>query len=61
MALVQSLAQEAVDMIRHEQIEPQSKMAFYAFARACDAMFAVGTALQLKRMGYGFQQLKIDN
>ena len=59
VALVQSLAQETVDMIRHEQIEPQSKMAFYAFARACDAMFAIGAAIQLKRMGYKFS--KIDN
>ena len=59
VSLVQSLAQETVDVIRHEQIEPQSKMAFYAFARACDAMFAFGAAIQLKRMGYKFE--KIDN
>ena len=57
VSLVQSLAQEAVDMIRHEQIEPQSKMAFYAFARACDAMFAIGAAIQLERMGYKFEKL----
>lgn len=55
VTLIQSLAQEAVDMIRHEQIEPQSKMAFYAFVRACRAMFAIGTAIELKRLGYKLQ------
>lgn len=57
VSLIQSLAQEAVDMIRHEQIEPQSKMAFYAFVRACRAMFAIGTAIELKRLGYKFEKM----
>lgn len=56
IALVQSLAQVAVDMIRREQIQPQSKMAFYAFSRTCNATFAIGAALQLKRMGYKFEK-----
>lgn len=57
VALVQSLAQETVSLIRHEQIQPQSKMAFYAFDRACSAMFAIGAAIQLKRLGYKFEKM----
>lgn len=58
VGLVQTLAQETVDMIRHEQIEPQSKIAFYAFARACDAMFAIGCAIELHRLGYKFEKMQ---
>lgn len=57
VSMVQSLAQETVDMIRHEQIEPQSKMAFYAFARSCNAMYAIGAAIELKRLGYKFEKM----
>lgn len=47
----------AVSLIRHEQIEPQSPMAFYVFARACRAMYRIGAAVQLRRMGYKFQKM----
>lgn len=57
VSIVQSLAQETISMIRHEQIEPQSKMAFYAFARACDSMFCIGVALELRTLGYKFEKL----
>lgn len=57
ISLVQSLAHETISLIRHEQIEPQSKMAFYAFSRACNAMFSIGAAIQLKRMGYKFEKM----
>lgn len=58
VSLIQTLAQEAVDTIRHEQIEPQSKMAFYAFVRSCRAMFAIGTAIELKQLGYKFEKMQ---
>lgn len=57
VSLVQSLANESISMIRHEHIEAQSKMAFYAFSRACNAMFAIGAALELRRMGYKFERM----
>lgn len=56
VTLVQSLAQETVDMIRREQIEPQSKMAFHAFARACNAMFSIGAAMELHQLGYKYEK-----
>lgn len=55
--VVQSLAQETVSTIRHEQIEPQSPMAYYAFVRACRVMFIMGEAIQLKRLGYKFEKV----
>ena len=57
LQLIQSLAAEAISMIRQEQIEPQSKMAFYAFARACNAMFSIGCAIELKTLGYKFEKM----
>lgn len=57
VSLVQTLAQQTVDAIRHEQIEPQSKMAFYTFSRACNAMFAIGAAITLHRQGYNFEKM----
>lgn len=58
VTLVQSLAQQTVDAIRHKQIEPQSKMAFYVFARACNAMFAIGAAIELHSLGYKFEKMQ---
>lgn len=58
ISVVQSLAQETVSLIRHEQIEPQSKMAFYVFARACNAMYAIGAAMQLTSLGYVLENVK---
>lgn len=47
----------AVNLIRREQIEPQSVMAFHVFARTCRSMFRIGASLQLKQMGYKFEKL----
>lgn len=57
ISAVQTLAQATVDMIRREQIQPQSKMAFFAFSRACTSMFMIGAAMQLKQLGYRFEKM----
>lgn len=57
VSIVQTLAQQTVDTIRHEHIEPQSKMAFYVFARACNAMFSLGAAIELNHLGYKFEKM----
>lgn len=56
ISLTQTLAQETVTFIRHEQIEPQSPMAFYTFSRSCRAMYAIGASIQLHRMGYKYEK-----
>ena len=55
--VIRGCAQAAVTLIRREQIEPQSPMAFHVFARACKVMYRMGAALQLKRLGYKFEEV----
>ena len=57
-AVMQSCAQTAVTFIRQEQIEPQSKRAFYVYARAVQVMFSVGAAVELCRLGYEMKKLQ---
>lgn len=53
------LAETTLSAIRHEQIEPQSPMAFHTYARAVRVMFRLGAAIQLGRMGYKFEEVKM--
>jgi hypothetical protein len=55
--LVRSLSETVVTLIRNEQIEPQSQEAFHVFARSCRAMFKLGAAIELKRLGYTMQHI----
>ena len=57
--VIRSCAQTAVTLIRREQIEPQSPMAFHVFARAIKVMYRVGAALELKRLGYKFEEMQL--
>lgn len=52
-----SCAQLSIDLIRHEQVEPQSPMAFHIFARACKAMYRIGASIELKRLGYRLERV----
>lgn len=56
---IRSCAQMAVTLIRREQIEPQSPMAFHVFARAIKVMYRIGAALELKRLGYKFEEMQL--
>lgn len=58
---IRQCGEKAVDLIRYEQIPPQSEMAFHVFARACKAMYKIGAAIQLKRMGYNFEKVNMGN
>ncbi|HPW72155.1 MAG TPA: hypothetical protein PK026_10340 [Bacteroides graminisolvens] len=55
--MIRRSAQTAVALIRSEQIEPQSPMAFYVFARAVKVLFRIGAAIELKRLGYKFEKV----
>ena len=50
--MIRRCAEKTVNMIRHEQVEPQSPAAFYIFTRAIKIMYLVGVALELKYLGY---------
>lgn len=58
---IRQCGEKAVDLIRYEQVPPQSELAFHVFARACKSMFRIGAAIQLKRMGYNFEKVNLGN
>ena len=58
--LVRSTAERAQSLIRKEQIEVQSVMAFHIFARTTKVMFEAGVAVALRRMGYNYVKVNAD-
>ncbi len=59
--MIRRCARKAIDLIRHEQIEPQSPVAFHVFTRAVRVMYRTGAAIQLKRMGYKFEKVNLGD
>ena len=59
-SMIRRCGELAVSHIRHEQIEPQSPMAFQVFARACRSMYRIGAAIELKRLGYRFEAVSLS-
>lgn len=58
--MIRRCGEHTVSLIRFEKVEPQSPMAFHVFARSVKVMFRIGAALQLKRLGYKFQRVDMD-
>ena len=58
--MVRSTAETALSLIRKEQVEAQSVMAFHVFARTTKVMFEAGVAVQLRRMGYNYVKVKAE-
>lgn len=52
--VVRTCATVALTQIRREGVEPQSPMAFHIYVRAIHALYVVGIAVELFRMGYKF-------
>ena len=59
-AIIRRCGESAVTLIRHEQIDPQTPMAFHVFARACRSMYRIGAAIELKRLGYHFEKINLN-
>lgn len=57
--MMRRLGETALTLIRRENIEPQSPMAFHIYARVVKVMFRIGAAIELKRMGYKFEQVNL--
>ena len=55
---VQGCAQQVLNQIRHEQVEPQSPMAFYIYVRSITVLFKIGAAIELKTLGYKFEKVQ---
>lgn len=58
--VIRRCAQSAIQRIRHEQIEPQSKMAYHVFIRSCAVMYSIGAALGLKKLGYKLEKIDMS-
>ena len=55
--MLRRCGEKAVTLIRHEQIDPQTAMAFHVFARTCRTMYRIGAAIALRRLGYKFEKV----
>ena len=58
--LIRSTAERALSLIRKEQVEAQSVMAFHVFARTTKVMFEMGVSVALKRMGYNYVKVNAN-
>lgn len=57
--MMRRLGETALTMIRRENIEPQSPMAFHIYARVVKVVYRIGAAIELKRLGYKFEQVNL--
>ncbi len=58
--MVRRCGELTVQLIYQEQVEPQSTMAYHIFVRAARAMYRIGAALELERLGYKMQPLNFQ-
>ena len=58
--LIRSTAELALSLIRKEQVETQSVMAFHVFARTTKVMFELGVSVELKRLGYNYVKVNAE-
>ena len=54
--MVRKVTDMVLSGIRHEQIEPQSPMAFHVFARSIRVLYKIGASVTLKSLGYRFER-----
>ena len=54
-------AQATRDLLRHEGIETQTEYGFFILVRCYTAMFRIGAAIELNRLGYKKQKLPYGN
>ena len=57
--MMRRLGETALTMIRRENIEPQSPMAFHIYARVVKVVYRIGAAIELRRLGYQFEQVNL--
>ena len=60
MNILLCCAQKASTFIQHEHIEAQTVKAFHIFARTVKVMFRIGAALHLRRLGYKFHKVDLN-
>lgn len=58
-AMLRRCAYASHTMLRRENIEPQSAMAYYVFARVVKVMYRIGAAMELRRLGYKYEKVDL--
>ncbi len=58
--MMRSAAHTAQGMIRKENIEAQSVMAFHVFARTTKVFYKLGVAIALRSFGYRYEKMMVD-
>ena len=53
-------AQKAATFSQHEHIEAQTVKAFHIVARTVKVMYRIGASLQLRRLGYKFHKVDLN-
>ena len=56
--MLSNCAVEALTMIRHEHIEPQSPRAYYVFARTVQVLYRLGASMELFLLGYKLERIQ---
>ncbi|MFI3292882.1 MAG: hypothetical protein SNG27_05090 [Rikenellaceae bacterium] len=59
-SLMRGLAHSAQGMIRKENIEAQSVMAFHIFARTTKVFYRLGVSIALRELGYRYEKMLAD-
>ena len=57
--LVQTISQQVLARIRHEQIEPQSPMAYHVYLSSVKVLFHIGASVELKLLGYNLDKVNL--
>lgn len=60
-AMMRRCAYSAHSILRHENVEPQSIMAYYVFARVVKVMYRIGAAIELRRLGYKYEKVDLPS
>lgn len=58
--LFQTLSEQALNMIRKENVEPQSIDAFQIYGRTIKVLFQIGVSVALKGLGYSYQKVTLS-
>lgn len=59
--MMRTLSHSVMTAIQHENIEHQTTRAFYILARSAKVMFRAGVTLELKRRGYHYERVKLED
>ncbi len=58
--MMRAAAHTAQNIIKKENIEPQSVMAFHIFARTTKVFYKLGVSMALRILGYRYEKMMVD-